>query len=327
MKKHRDSGELETRLRWGEGLPRATFARAMSPQSPDPTALLERTLESGRVHSSYLLSGPGAAPREAALHFVRGLVCTAESGPWPCEACSGCRRSSPGEPIEIDGTGKKGPMYRHVGDHPDLLWVEREQGGTRVRIGQVRALQDALRLGSHEGGRRAVVIADAEWLNQEGQNALLRLLEEPPPKTSLVLVTANSAGLLATIRSRCQIVRFPADASAELDPEEQELRDALDTRFDDIPRATLPDLLDWAEEFRGGRAEAAARVERLLAVGSDWLRARVKTAVAEGDPLVRRDLDAFQTLTACRKDLAQRNANPQMVAERALIAVRTGIAR
>ena len=78
-----------------------------------------------------------------------------------------------------------------------------------MRIGQIRAVQQALRLRSHEGGRRAAVIADAEWLNQEAQNALLRLLEEPPPQTALLLVAATASGLLATVRSRCQRVAFP----------------------------------------------------------------------------------------------------------------------
>jgi hypothetical protein len=60
-------------------------------------------------------------------------------------------------------------------------------------------------------------------------------------------------------------------------------------------------------------------------VGSGWLRARVRRAAAEGRP-ARAELDAFRTLGRCRKDLDQRNANPQMVAERALFAVREAIA-
>ncbi|HKJ24313.1 MAG TPA: hypothetical protein VKB65_05780, partial [Myxococcota bacterium] len=165
--------------------------------------LLRRSLESGRVHSAYLLSGPGPAPREAALAFVRAIVCRGD-GAEACEACPSCARSTPREPVAIDGAGKTGPLYRHVGDHPDLLWVERGADDTRVRIGQVRALQHALQLRTNEGGARAAVIADAEWLNQEAQNALLRLLEEPPERTTLVLVTASAAGLLTTVRSRCQ---------------------------------------------------------------------------------------------------------------------------
>ena len=120
------------------------------------------------------------------------------------------------EPVEIDGTGKSGRLFRHIGDHPDLFWVDRGDS-TRVRIGQVRAVQAALRLGSHEGGWRVVVIADAEWMNQEAQNALLRLLEEPPERE---LPAAGGRpvrpGLLATIRSRCQRVHPSAQPLARL---------------------------------------------------------------------------------------------------------------
>ena len=283
--------------------------------------LLERSLESGRIHSAYLLSGPGEAPRRAALRFVRGIVCQA-GGARPCDACDGCRRSQPRDEIEIDGTGKRGPLYRHVGDHADLLWTERGPDDTRVRIGQIRALQHALRLRSGEGGRRAAVIADAEWLNQESQNALLRLLEEPPPDTSVVLVTASSAGLLATVRSRCQRVAFRGEAQDVLsDPEHAETV----ARLEAIAAASLPDLLDWAEQFRGQRAVAAAGVEALLASGSAFLRRRVCERAHAPDPALEALLSAHRDLSICRKTLVQRNANPQMVAERALLALQAGL--
>jgi DNA polymerase III delta prime subunit len=295
----------------------------MSAAPSDPEALLRRSLDHDRVHSAYLMAGPGPAPREAALRFVRALVCTG-SALRPCEACRECRRSAPGEVIRLDGSGKRGPLLRHVGDHPDLFWIERGEGDTRVRIGQVRALQNAFRLRSSEGGRRAGVIADAEWLNQESQNALLRLLEEPPPRTTLVLVAATSAGLLATVRSRCQKLWFrpdPGDPFA--DPKCRELV----TRLDGLATATVPELLDWAEEYRGARAPAAEAAGRLLETAGAWLRARVASAVREPAPHVGPALDAHRVLSACRKALVQRNANPQMVAERALLALRDATAR
>jgi hypothetical protein len=289
--------------------------------SSDSGSLLDRSLASGRLHSAYLLWGPGETPRREALRFARGSVCTGAEK--PCEACNACRRSAEREPIPLDGNGKSGPLLRHVGDHPDLFWIERGQGDTRVRIGQVRALQQALRLRSGEGGRRCAVIADAEWLNQESQNALLRLLEEPPPATTLVLVASTSASLLATVRSRCQRVAFALRPGDE--PEDPE-RDELMARFESLGTAPLPALLDWAEEYRGGRAEAAAGVELLLDAGTAWLRRRVAEQ-AEQHGELRPALDAFRTLSACRKSLAQRNANPQMVAERALFALQAGLAR
>jgi DNA polymerase III delta prime subunit len=226
--------------------------------------------------------------------------------------------SSQREQIVLDGTGKSGPLLRHVGDHPELLWVERGANDTRVRIGQIRALQHALRLRGEGGGQRAGVIADAEWLNVEAQNALLRLLEEPPPRTTLVLVAATSAGLLATVRSRCQRVAFRVVAASPLeDPE----RGELVARLEGLGTATLPDLLDWAEDYRGNRAAAAEDAHRLLETGAAWLRNRVQRALREPGRDVRRELDANAVLSACRKALDQRNANPQMVTEQALLAL------
>ncbi|MDH3520471.1 MAG: hypothetical protein OEM49_08450 [Myxococcales bacterium] len=289
----------------------------MSASPSEPSALLDRCLESGRIHSAYLLSGPGAAPRDAALRFVRGIVC--QGSPRPCEACPSCRRSTGRAEIALDGTGKKGPLLRHVGDHADLFWVERGEQDTRVRIGQIRALQQALRLRSSEGGRRAVVVADAERMNQEAQNALLRLLEEPPPQTTLVLATATSAGLLATVRSRCQRVAFRPPRASDLDDPDLA---ALAARLDSIGQAALPDLLDWAEEYRGARAQVAEGVAALLEGASHWLRQRVAQAVERGAADDLRELDGLRVLASCRRNLVQRNANPQMVAERALFALR-----
>ena len=288
---------------------------------PDAAVLLERSLENDRIHSAYLLSGAGSEPREAALRFARGIVCRGAT-PRPCEGCDGCRRSQPRDEIALDGTGKKGPLYRHIGDHADLFFIERGSDDTRVRIGQVRALQQALRLRPSEGGRRAVVIADAEWMNQEAQNALLRLLEEPPPDTTLVLVATSSAGLLATVRSRCQRVAFRGRDAQALDADE---RADLEARFESIGAAKLPDLLDWAEEYRGPRAIAASRVTTLLQIGSGLLRERVGRRVAAGFAEISPALSAQRVLSECRKSLVQRNANPQMVAERALLALQSGL--
>ncbi len=296
----------------------------MTAFSANPGALLARSLEEGRVHSSYLFAGPAKDVRPSAQEFARALVCTGTTA-RPCESCRECQRSdeSEGVQVELDGSGKRGPLFRHIGDHPDLYWVDRGPEGSRVRIGQVRAVQHALRLAAHEGGWRAAVIADAEWLNQEAQNSLLKLLEEPPDRTCLILASASAAPLAATIRSRCQRIQFPVERIVDLrDDAIAPERAHLVQRFDAMPGHGLPDLLDWAEEYRGNRAKAAEAVELLLEVGSNWMCERIRRAALAGERNMRRELDAHRTLSQCRKDLVQRNANPQMIAERALLSVR-----
>jgi DNA polymerase-3 subunit delta' len=295
------------------------------PAREGPRETLARSLASERVHSAYLFTGPGEELREAAAWFARALACRAAGAEPPCGTCPACRRSAPREPVPLDGAGKSGPLYRHVGDHPDLLWVERGRDDTRVRIDQIRAVQHALHLRAVAGGRRAVVIADAELLNESAQNALLRTLEEPPPGTSFVLVTPSPSGLAPTVRSRCQRVVFPRPRPPAPDgAEAPETVRALAERLASLPRQSIPELLDWAEEFRGARAVAAASVTELLEVASAWLHAGVCRDAARGPQLAPR-LEASRTLRALRKALVQRNANPQLVAERALLALREAL--
>ena len=216
---------------------RARLPLRMAKPAESPALLLENSLRSERIHSAYLISGAGEAPRAAALRFARGMVCGADPAePRPCEQCSACRRSQPAEtPVDlVAGPGAKGPRFRQIGDHADLYWVERAHKNSQVRIDQIRELQTVLSLRSHGGGRRAAVISDAQWLHPSAESALLRLLEEPPHDTSILLVAPVATKLMATIRSRCLSVSFPAEESrllrgAEVDEPVAEVVERLDT--------------------------------------------------------------------------------------------------
>jgi len=297
---------------------------------PKAAKLLSKSLESGRIHSAYLISGAGPEPLATALQFARGLACLGDPElERPCGSCRGCLRSHPlEEPVALDGEGKRGPLFKHIGKHPDLLHVERGANDTRVRIGQIREVQKALRLGANEGGWRALVVADGELLNAESQNSLLKLLEEPPPRTCIILVASSASTLLPTIRSRSVRIVFPSEQRPLLRGEgAPEDVAELATRFDGMRGLGLPELLDWAEEYRGNRAAAAEKVQTLLDVGGEWLRERVAERVSAGEPEVSRELDAFRTLLHARRDLVRRNANPQMIAERGLFAVKEALPR
>ena len=309
----------------------AMDATAESLENPEraPAELLERSIRNDRVHSSYLLAGSGENPTVTAHTFARALVCEQGSG-VPCEDCQACRRSFEGDetaPIVLDGKGKRGPTHRHIGDHPDLLWVERGPDDTRITIGQIRDIQNALRLRSNEGGRRAAVIAGAEWLNPQAQNALLRLLEEPPAGTTLVLVASRASAIIATIRSRSVRIRFPEPQSLGLrSPETPESVAEIVAALDGLGRAQVGELLDFAEQYRGARAVAAEGVSELIDVSAAWLRELVVERVERGDTPGTRCLDAHRSLQQLRRDLVQRNANPQMVAERLLLGLRDAVA-
>lgn len=281
---------------------------------------LTTAITSGRIHSAYLFSGPKDKIQALAQNFVRALVCK-DPNPDPCESCDDCRRSAQREEIALDGSGRSGPLYRHIGEHPDLLWIERGQESTRVRIGQIRAVQSALRLQAF-GNRRALVIEDAEWLNLEAQNGLLRILEEPPPKTCVVLVTSNVSSLLGTVRSRCQNIQIPA--TRRIDPSSPEAsgeeRDVA-SRIEGLANLHPEELLEWAEDFRGPRGPAAERALQLLEIASTWLHLRISSSCQIHESALDQSLRTWDELRRCRKSLSLFNANPQMIVERALFAL------
>lgn len=110
------------------------------------------------------------------------------------------------------------PVFRRVasGGHADLLTVEREfdekkgRFKTGIAVETVRKITPFLRKTASEGGWRVVIVDGAEDLNTDGQNALLKILEEPPPQALLILVTSQPGKFLPTIRSRCRFVQFDA---------------------------------------------------------------------------------------------------------------------
>ena len=171
-----------------------------------------RTLRVGRLASTYLFVGPeGIGKRSFAMKLARTLLCPQldESRLEPCGSCESCRLAE-------------------SGSHGDLHLVAREPGAKFLKIEYFigdrehrhrEGLAFELALRPHVGTRRVAVIDDADWLNQESANALLKTLEEPPLGAVIILVGTSRSRQLPTILSRCQVIRFhplPTDELAEL---------------------------------------------------------------------------------------------------------------
>lgn len=140
-----------------------------------------------RVSHAYCFAGPqGVGKATTARVFACALLCPTSNEGIPCGTCHTCRR-----------------LARGV--HPDLHWLASE--GT-LGIDDVRRLQGELSLAAFEAERKFAVIDGADALTVPAQNALLKLLEEPPGDTVIVLVAENPSNLLPTIRSRTQTLRF-----------------------------------------------------------------------------------------------------------------------
>ena len=161
----------------------------------------QQRLERQRLASTYLLAGPeGIGKRRFAQYIAQCLLCekTPENALESCDDCPACQQV-------IAGT------------HPDLLQVRRPADKNYLPIELLIGERDQrmraglchdIALKPFRGGRRIAIIDDADYLNQEGANCLLKTLEEPPPRSVLFLITSSEHRQLPTIRSRAQIVRF-----------------------------------------------------------------------------------------------------------------------
>jgi DNA polymerase-3 subunit delta' len=162
----------------------------------------------GRTPHAVLLVGPGSAGKTTlALDLAAGLLCQdPDPSARPCRACRGCRLVA-------------------TGNHPDLHRLAPEGPGGQVRIGSatdpdpgtVRHLIGELALLPVEGGARVAIVEQAHRLNDDAQNALLKLLEEPPAGVTIVLCADDEECLLPTVRSRCVRVRLGAVAVREIE--------------------------------------------------------------------------------------------------------------
>lgn len=177
---------------------------------PHAVQALQQALASGRTHHGWVFYGPeGVGKFTTAMAFAKVLLCANASPDLagqlaPCDDCPACRS------IDDPDTA-----------HPDLHVVTKElalySDDDRVRRGkQINIPVDIIRHRLVEPAHRksqldhnkVFLVDEAELLALEGQNTLLKTLEEPPAGTYIVLVTSNEERLLPTIRSRCQRVAF-----------------------------------------------------------------------------------------------------------------------
>ena len=103
----------------------------------------------------------------------------------------------------VDACGQCQPCRQILANsHPDIISVK-PQGDT-LRINQIRELLGLLAMKPHSAKHRVVIIAESHTMNPEAANALLKVLEEPPANTTLILTAAQKSDLLPTILSRCR---------------------------------------------------------------------------------------------------------------------------
>lgn len=214
-------------------------------------AQLGRALAAGRVPHAYLFTGPqGSGKHTAGLALAAALNCLSRPG-HGCTECASCAKIA-------------------AGIHPDVQTLVREGAAQIIPIDTIREqVIPRLAMAPHEGRVRVFLVEEATALQGPAANALLKTLEEPPPRTHFVLCTSAPDQLLPTIRSRCQRVSFaplPPDLRARL-ADETAAAERLDAIAGALRQAVdaggARAILDAAAEASRERTEVAPALELL----------------------------------------------------------------
>ena len=211
---------------------------------------LLKAVASGRLPHGLMITGPhGIGKATLAYRFARFLLSQEPGG--------GGGLFAPATPTSL-ALSPEHPVFRRVASngHADLLSVERgidpkrKRERTEIVVEDTRAIAGFLRLTPAEGGWRIVIVDTADEMNRNAANAVLKILEEPPDRAILILVSDNPGRLLPTIRSRCRRLSL------------RPLSDALVTELlgryrPDLSAADRLALLDLADGSIGHAIELA----------------------------------------------------------------------
>jgi len=254
---------------------------------------LRRLAEAGRLPHAILMSGPrGVGKATLAFRLARFLLAGPEDR--PAEMFRGSEASG----LAIDA---ESGVFRRVasGGHADLLTVERAYDPRRRRlrsdiiVEDTRAIAGFFRLTAAEEGWRVVIVDGAEEMNRNAANALLKVLEEPPRRGLLLLMSHSPGLLLPTVRSRCR--HFPLSALAR--PVVLQL---LTQYRPELPRLEAEALARLAE---GSIGRAMALYQSLLGILAQAPRIEVAELYAFAEKLARPD--AEEAYRASRELLSQ----------------------
>ena len=211
---------------------------------------LTEALRTGRMPHAWLITGPrGIGKATLAFRFARHVFAHVDENA-AASSLFGCEATAAKDPT----SEPEHPVFRRVaaGGHADLMTVERQYNAERKRtatdivVADVRDVSRFLALTPAEGGWRIVIVDAAEDMNNNAANALLKILEEPPQRALLLLISHAAGRLPATVRSRCHRIALKPLADGQVG-------DLLARYRPDLPADDREALVSLAEG-RIGRA-------------------------------------------------------------------------
>ncbi len=160
-------------------------------------AALSAAVDSGRFVHALLIEGPvGSGRKQLAKLYAAAAVCTAADK--PCGVCAQCRKAQTG--------------------HPDITLIQGDGTAKSLGVDVIRAVREQAAIVPNEAAHKVCIIADADCMNVQAQNALLKILEEPPSFLLFILTATGRTSFLPTVQSRCVTVTLSGVTEEEALP-------------------------------------------------------------------------------------------------------------
>ena len=242
-----------------------------------------------RLSHAYMLLAPEGPERDQAARRLAAELLCAQPEP-PCGQCRDCRKV-------LEGI------------HPDVTVVAREAGTRGLRqdivVGQIRAMTADAQLAPNEAARKVYVIDQADRMNQQAQNALLKALEDPPGHACFILCAASADALLPTVRSRC--VR--TGETAERREQSRELSDLARGYLEAVASGDLAQVVMFCmNRTKLSREDTEAFADQVRDAVCDILCGRLADPGLGRETLLH--LDALMTKT---EDYLRHNVQPKQI--------------
>jgi hypothetical protein len=201
----------------------------------------------------------------------------------------------------------------------DISYVERGTGEEKkpklsLGIDDVKTMQKTLYFKPFRGDIKAVIVKDAHLLTPEAQNALLKVLEEPPSHTLIILTTETEEAMLPTVISRCRVITLKEETIALSDTERNELK----TLLSEIPKWGSGDVLKQAEKLAKNKDEAIIWLEKMILITRTTLISQIPPISPLSDS-ARTYLHLLKSLQTTHIVLKTTNVNLRLALENLLM--------
>lgn len=201
---------------------------------------------------------------------------------------------------------------KHEVDVFDITLIEKGEDASSIGIEEIKNMQKKIFLKPIKSKTKAIVLNDAELLTTEAQNALLKVLEEPPAHTFIILAADSKEALLPTIISRCNIVELKSETLKLSEKEKEELEIFLQ----ELPEWGIGERLKKAEQLAKDKEKALVWIEKLILIAREKILKEALDTLGTPDTL-----DALKKLQSLHTLLKTTNVNTRFSLENTLLNI------